>query len=88
MGSLGIERRRKKLDRRRELIDRARILLDGTPFNREDYRRAAEYNAISIYLPQKRTDNVNKRNIIGGEENLRDNMFQELNKLEKKWDLI
>jgi hypothetical protein len=84
----GIEKRRKKQERRRELIDRARLLLDGKALRREDYRQSAEYGAITVYLSQKIRDRVNQRNTSGGEENIRDEMSQEFNALEKKWGLL
>lgn len=84
----GIEKRREKLNRRRELTDNARIFFSGNVFTREICRQSLTYAAIRPYLSRRIADNVQQRNVSGGEQTLREHILQELAALEKKWKLI
>jgi hypothetical protein len=84
----GIEKRGEKMNRRRSLINSTRIFLSGNVLTRDGYRQSAAYGAIRPYLSQRIKDNIQQRNVSGGEQNLREDILQEIAELEKKWKLI
>jgi hypothetical protein len=91
----GIEKRRTKLNDRRERIREWRKQIQIKEFNRESFRQTTGYSTLRPYLSKKALAQMESETIliqnggrVGGVNNLKPIIQDEISRIEKKWKLL
>jgi len=96
----GIEKKRIRLDNRKQLISGVRNALIQSGFSKSWFIRTVGYNRIRPYISKELDKKIRSQGSMeveisedgsvatSGEDLIKDQIFQELNKIEEKWGLI